>query len=354
MTRPLVAVVGPTCSGKTSLAVRLAELWAPAELINADSRQVLRGLQVGTCAPTAVDLRGVRCHLLELVEPGEPFTVADWVIHAHRALAEIENRGARALVVGGTGLYVTALMEGFDFGDAPPDAGHRARRSVAATAPDGLRALADELRRRDPAAAERIDLRNPRRLLRALEILDAHGDGPAPTPGRHDPVPALLIGLNPPRDLHEVWVRQRSASLFDEGRLLDEVSHERASGRRDAVLDACGIGYREAIEVLDGRASVAEAVAATVRRTLRYAKAQRTFWRRETRVEWHNPADLSVEDLAQDLRERLDQHALAYLRRPQNKRLRNGGFRATLRSPARPGGNEAHARSDQPAPTSDS
>src|SRR4029077_20928440 len=128
---------------------------------------------IGTCAPTEAELRGVRCHLIELVEPGEPFTVADWTERARRVIQELEGRGALAVVVGGTGLYVNSLLEGFDFGSAPPDPARRRELSTTAESPEGLLALVAELGRRDPEAAARIDLRNPRRVIRALEIRDA-------------------------------------------------------------------------------------------------------------------------------------------------------------------------------------
>ncbi|HEY8672815.1 MAG TPA: isopentenyl transferase family protein, partial [Candidatus Dormibacteraeota bacterium] len=161
MTRRLVVVAGPTCSGKTALAVAVAQQLAPAELVNADSRQVRRGLRVGTCAPSPSELKGVRCNLLNLADPGEPFSVADWLTAARHCLDRLDRSATRAVVAGGTGLYITALVDGFDLARVPPDPARRADRSELGATPEGLVALAAELRSRDPEAAGTIDQRNP-------------------------------------------------------------------------------------------------------------------------------------------------------------------------------------------------
>ena len=136
MSRPRLAIVGPTCTGKTRLAVELAELLSPAELVIADSRQVLRGLRVGTCAPTDPELRGVRCHLLDLFEPGSRFSVHDWLGHARTVVDDLEARGVAPIVVGGTGLYMNALVYGFDLAGTPPDSEMRERRERGAAGVD--------------------------------------------------------------------------------------------------------------------------------------------------------------------------------------------------------------------------
>lgn len=285
--RPLVAVVGPTCTGKTALAVALAQRLAPAELINADSRQLRRGLRVGTCAPTAGELRGVPCHLLDLARPGDDFTVADWLAAATAVIAALESRSVLPIVVGGTGLYVTALVEGFDFGRAAPDAARRAERSRLAATPDGRSMLAAELLARDAGAPASVDVRNPRRVIRALEILDARG-GSLQAARHTDPRPAVLIGLDLPRDLHTRLIEERTVAMF-EGGLLDEVGAALRDGVSTAGLSACGIGYAEAIDVIHGRMTLPDAVAVTVRRTVRYANSQRKYLRRDPRIRWLEP-----------------------------------------------------------------
>lgn len=296
MSRPLIAIVGPTCTGKTALAVGLARRLRPAELVNADSRQLRRGLAAGTCAPTSEQLGDVRCHLLDLADPGADFTVADWLAAARTVLDDMAARGVQALVVGGTGLYVTALVDGYDLGGVPPDPATRRERTRIAETAVGRAQLAAELTDRDPDAAGVVDLRNPRRVIRALEILDAKGRMSGARGA--DPRPAVLIGLDAPRDVHEAWVRQRCAAMFAGGAILDETRGALARGHSAAGVRACGIGYAEALAVLDATLSVDEAVAATTRRTLRYARAQRTYFRRDHRIRWLDASTPQAELIA--------------------------------------------------------
>ncbi|MFI5287307.1 MAG: tRNA (adenosine(37)-N6)-dimethylallyltransferase MiaA [Candidatus Dormibacteria bacterium] len=289
MTHPLLVIVGPTCSGKTALAVAAAQRLAPAEMLNADSRQVRRGLRVGTCAPRPSELHGVRCHLLDLCDPGETFTVADWLMAARRSLERLDRAGTRAVVAGGTGLYVTALIDGFDLAQVPPDPVRRADRSELAATPEGLETLAAELRRRDPAGAPQIDQRNPRRVIRALEILDAKGGSVIAARKRGTPRPAVMIGLDVARPVHARWIEHRIAGMFDSGGIQDEVRWLLGRGLDRAVIGSCGIGYSEALDLIEGHIDLEAAMQATMRRTLRYARAQRTWFRRDNRISWFRP-----------------------------------------------------------------
>ena len=281
---PLIAVVGPTATGKTALAVRLALRLGDAELLNADSRQVLRGLRVGINTPTAEELHGVPCHLLGIAGPGSGFSVADWLLAALACLADLERRGVRPILVGGTELYVRALLDGLDLDGAAPDPARRAELNARAASPEGLVALAAELRRRDPAGAAGIDLRNPRRVVRATEIVEDRGSLSARGRGGATR-PSVRIGLDASPDLHRGWITERAAAMLRTG-LVEETGAALRGGVPAEVLDGCGIGYREALEVLAGRASEAVAAAAIVRRTLRYARAQRTWFRADRDTAW--------------------------------------------------------------------
>jgi tRNA dimethylallyltransferase len=298
VTRPLLAIVGPTCTGKTSVAVAVAKRIPGAELVNADSRQVRTGALVATFAPTAAQLQGVPCHLLALVPPGEPFNVADWLAAANSVLTGIQGRGGRAIVVGGTGLFVKALVDGFDFGGVPPDPATRKERTNVAATDDGLRALAAELAARDPQGAERIDLRNPRRVVRALEILDARPGPLVATRGAEARRDAVQVGLDMAPDTHRELVQRRVEGIFRSSAILDETAALLEAGVRADDLAACGIGYQEALDVLGGTSGVDAAIAGTVRRTLRYAKAQRTWFRRDPRVHWLRSDVISIDQLA--------------------------------------------------------
>jgi tRNA dimethylallyltransferase len=294
----LLVIAGPTCTGKTRLAVELAHRLAPAELLNADSRQVLRDLRVGTCAPTAAELRGIPCHLLDMSRPGERFTAHDWLTAARGVLDRLDADGIQAIVVGGTGLYVRALLRGYDLGAEPPDPIARARREQRSGTATGLAELAAELRRRDPDGAAAVDLRNPRRVIRALEILDGGGGSLLSARGAGRARSATVLGLDVERRLHAEWIRQRVSAMFESGALFAEASQALAAGVSSQALSGAGIGYREALEVLTGRVDRAAAIEATVRRTVRYAKAQRTYFRAEPGLTWLDAASVEVAALA--------------------------------------------------------
>lgn len=268
------------------MAVALAERLGPAEIVNADSRQVLRRLHVATCAPGPDELRGVACHLLDLTDPGTPFSVADWLAAARPVLADLDRRGVRAILCGGTGLYVRALLDGYLLPGAPPPAERRAERTSRAQSAPGREALAAELLARDPAAGDSVDLRNPRRVIRALELLDAH-PGPLAALRRRGPGrEALRIGLDMAPELHRKVVESRSRRLLAAPALAAEIDAALAAGVSADVIAASGIGYREALELRAGRLDLDAAVAELTRRTIAYAKAQRTFFRGDPAVRW--------------------------------------------------------------------
>ncbi len=284
---PILAVGGPTATGKTVLAVEVARRIG-GEIVNADSRQVLRRLVAGTAAPTVAELRGVPCHLLAVCEPGEPFTVAQWLALARDVLAGLAARGVPAVVVGGTGQYIRALREGWDFGGAAPHPVERDQLSAAAATQEGLGLLVAELRTRDPAGAATLDLANPRRVVRALEVLHAGEGGLAERRQRSGGPELKLVVLDADRDLHRNVLEARIASMFRGGAILDEVRAELQAGTAPGVLARAGIGYREAVAVVASTMTVEEACATATQRTRRYVKAQRTWFR-------HEPAALRLE-----------------------------------------------------------
>jgi tRNA dimethylallyltransferase len=303
MTHPMLVIVGPTCSGKTALAVAAAEALAPAEIINADSRQVRRGLRIGTCAPLPSELHGIRCHLLDLCDPGETFTVADWLAAARRSLERLDRAGTYPVVAGGTGLYVTALIDGFDLAQVPPDPVRRADRSELAATPEGLASLAAELLRRDPEGAPGVDQRNPRRVIRALEILDAKGGSLLSARRRSAPRPMVMVGLDVARPVHARWIEHRIAGMFDSGGIQNEVRWLLGRGLDREVIGSCGIGYSEALDLIEGHLDLEAAMQATMRRTLRYARAQRTWFRRDNRLTWLRPDLVSFDQLVAEVRD---------------------------------------------------
>lgn len=284
---PLIVIAGATATGKTGLSIRLAEALCaagrPAEIISADSRQVYRGLDIGTAKVTAAERRRVPHHGLDLVDPDAPFTVVDFVRHAQQALAGIAERGAVALLVGGTGLYLRAVGRGLDVDALPSDAALRAELETS-LASDGLEVLVERLHRTAPSIAAATDLRNPRRVVRALEIASLAGDRPRPAP-RGYPGRSLWLGLEVgDRSVHDRWIAERAAAQFSAG-LVDEAAALRS--RFDPRL-ACfsAIGYHEAWRVLDGSLTLEAAIELDAEHNRAFARRQRTWFRGEPGIEW--------------------------------------------------------------------
>jgi tRNA dimethylallyltransferase len=245
----LLVIAGATATGKTGLSLRVADALEGdgihAEIVSADSRQVYRGLDIGTAKATPVERAAVPHHGLDLVDPDQPFTVVDYTRHAHRALAAIAGRAlapdrpAVAILVGGTGLYLRAVARGLD-PSLPSDP--EVRRALEADLADrGLEPLAARLSALAPTLAATTDLRNPRRVVRALEIATLAGDRPRP-PFRGYPAPVAWLGLAPEPPTHRRWIEERARAQFEAG-LLEEARALREHW--DPSLPAfSAIGYR--------------------------------------------------------------------------------------------------------------
>lgn len=288
---PLLVIAGPTATGKTGLSVAIARALAaegvPAEIISADSRQVYRGLDIGTAKASVEDRAGVPHHGLDLVDPDEPFTLADFTAHALQALAGIAERGGLAILVGGTGLYLRAVARGIDTDALPADPRLRAELEQEFSR-DGLEALVTRLQAAAPLRAARTDLRNPRRVVRALEIAELEGDREPPQPRGYDG-PTHWVGLALDHATQREWIAARARAQFEAG-LVEEARALRE--RFDPTLPAfSAIGYREAWSVLDGTMSIEAAIAEDARRNVGFAKRQRTWFRSEPGIEWLDAAD---------------------------------------------------------------
>lgn len=284
-----MAIVGPTASGKTDLAIGVAER-LKGELVSMDSRQIFRHCDIGTNKPSHAELHGVALHGIDVAEPDEPFTVADYQRVALETISGIVDRRHLPVLQGGTGLYLRAVLDGWNLGGAPPDPAFRAalEQRLDEEGPDALDA---DLRRIDPAAADRAQ-RNPRRLIRALEIHAATGRPPSEARAS-DPPPwsTTVLGLDVPLPELDRRIEARVQRMIDDG-FVDEVRRI----RRDfptADLRRLGHGYPEMAAVIDGGLSLEAARASTVRQVRQYARRQLTWFRADSRVTWI-PADLEV------------------------------------------------------------
>ncbi|MEP7378587.1 MAG: tRNA (adenosine(37)-N6)-dimethylallyltransferase MiaA [Chloroflexota bacterium] len=283
---PLIVICGATATGKTSLSLALAQSIGGAEIISADSRQVYRGMDIGTAKVTAEQRALVAHHGLDLADPNQTFTAADYQQAAVSALKAIATRGGTALLVGGTGLYLRAVARGMALSDTGRDEVVRAEleRRLAG---EGLHVLVAQLRSAAPGVAARTDLANPRRVVRALERVTVHGDQPPPQPVGY-PGRSVWIGLQAEPAQHREWIAARVRAQFASG-LLDEAAA--LHSRYDPALPAfTAFGYHEAFALLDGELTLEQATERDATRTWQFARRQKTWFRAERDVEWFDPA----------------------------------------------------------------
>jgi tRNA dimethylallyltransferase len=283
---PLVAILGPTASGKSALAVRIARQFH-GEVIACDSTQVYRGLDIGTAKPTPAEQSGIPHHMMDLVEPDALFTAGEYRRRALVLLADLRRRGRLPVFTAGTGLYLRALLEGL--ADAPERSEKlRARLSESARR-HGQPHLHRMLRRLDPAAASRISPNDTQKLIRALEmcllagrpLTEIHRAGREPLQGF---VP-VKIGLHPPREALHERIARRVQEMLERG-WLAEVAALIARGTAVSAKPFEFIGYRELRAHLVGEKSLEEAAQAITQATRQYAKRQMTWFRREPGVVW--------------------------------------------------------------------
>jgi len=279
---PLLLIVGPTGMGKTAVAARLAAS-VPMEVVSADSRQVYRGMDAATGKPTSEERKAVRHHLLDLIEPGERYHAARFRLDAAQAIEAIRAAGRLPVVVGGTGLYVRALLRGLD--PAPPaDPALRVELEETARA-NGPAVLHERLRALDPERAARLHPNDRVRIIRAIE---KHGRGAASAGGWARavmPWRVVMFGLRRERVALNRALEERARSMLAGG-MMEEVRSLLAAGHDETAPGMAGIGYRQWAKVARGRLSPAEALRLMVRDTQRYAKRQMTWFVREPEIQW--------------------------------------------------------------------
>jgi tRNA dimethylallyltransferase len=292
---PLVAIVGETASGKSALALALAREHG-GEIVSCDSLQVYRGLDIGSAKPSPEELRAVPHHLVDVADPDEEFSAARYAALARAAVASLRERGVLPVVVGGTGLYLRALLQGLFAGPSRDDALRARLERMAARF--GVERLHRLLSRVDPAAAERIHARDGVRIVRALEVFRATGrrisdeqrQGSEPLAGFR----VLRLGLAPPRETLLRAVERRTREMMQRG-LVDEVRGLLARGYPPTLRPLRAIGYLQALAVVQGRLTPAQAEAEIVAETMRFAKRQRTWFRhQEPGTEWFAQAEDAV------------------------------------------------------------
>lgn len=277
---PVIAVVGPTGSGKSDLAVSLA-LELDGEVINADSMQFYRGMDIGTAKITEAERRGVPHHLLDILDVTEEASVSDFQAQARALITGIHARGRRAILAGGSGLYVRAALDVLEFPGTDPAVRGRLEAELAAGGPGPLRARLEAV---DPVSAARLG--DARRIIRALEVHELTGRPFSSfMPTREYFQPALQIGLEVDRGLLRERLARRVHAMVDQG-LEDEVRRLDAAGLRLGRTAPRALGYAQFLKVLDGEADAAQAAEETIVATRQFARRQLTWFRADPRIRW--------------------------------------------------------------------
>jgi tRNA dimethylallyltransferase len=291
----VVAIVGPTAAGKTALSLELAEA-VGGEIVSADSRQIYRDMDIGTAKATATERARVPHHLIDVVDPDQVLTLAEYQQMAYRTIAEIWSRDRLPFIVGGTGQYVAALLEGWRIPEVPPDLPLRAALEAEAGA-SGSEALHARLAAVDPVAAARIDYRNVRRVIRALEVCLVTGrpiselQAKSPPPFR-----ALQMGVTRERGLLYERIDARVEHMIEDG-LVTEVAGLAARGYSWDLPSMTGLGYRQIGQYLRGETALPEAIALIKKATRRFVQQQYNWFRlSDPAIRWFDPGKSSVDD----------------------------------------------------------
>lgn len=280
---PVVAVVGPTAAGKSELAVELA-VAVGGEIVNADSMQLYRGMDIGTAKLTAKERKGVPHHLLDVLDVTEPATVAEFQQLARSVIDDCLNRGVSPIMVGGSALYVRAVLDRFEFPGTDPTLRANLEVELAATGPAALHARLREL---DPVSAETILPSNGRRIVRALEVIELTGQPyTASLPAKqyaYDEV--VQIGLQVPRHALDARIAARVDRMWASG-FIDEVRRLEARGLRRGRTASRALGYAQVLRFLAGEWTEEHARAETIRATRRFARRQDSWFGKDDRVRW--------------------------------------------------------------------
>ena len=290
----MIAIVGPTAVGKSELALHLSKCF-PVEIISADSRQVYRYMDIGTNKPSLAERAAIPHHVIDVIDPDEDFSLVTYQQLATEALKAIQRKGKLPLLVGGSGLYLWSLVEGWKIPQAPPDQKLR-HQLEARVEQEGSRGLYQELQDIDPAATEKINPNNIRRVIRALEIYRKTGQVPSKLQRKQAPgLPILLIGLTRQRSELYRRIDQRVDKMIQVG-LVEEVKQLMQKGYSPSLPSMSGIGYRQIAQFLRGEMTLPQAIDKIKYETHRLARHQYAWFRLgDSRIHWFDPGEAQAE-----------------------------------------------------------
>lgn len=305
MKQKLIAVAGPTASGKTRLAIEIAKAF-DGEIIGADSMQIYKYMDIGTAKPTPEERAEAAHHMIDFLEPDEEYSVADYTERAHKVIKEIASRGKLPVMCGGTGLYINSVVDDVTFGDFDTDYALREELDALAKR-EGAQRLLDILSEFDPESAARLHPNNLRRIIRAIEFyrvtgvtISAHQKMTKERDSRYEPI-MLSIAW----DRQELYdrINRRVDIMLEEG-LFDEVRDMMSRGFTKQLNSMKGIGYKEVMDCINGLMSYEETVELIKQSSRRYAKRQLTWFRRDTRIHWVS-AENAVDEAVKYIRDRI-------------------------------------------------
>lgn len=297
MKKPMVVIVGPTAVGKTDVSILVAER-LEGEIVSADSMQIYKFMNIGTAKPTPEEMKAVKHHMIDIVEPWQDFSVAQFQMQARSCIEDIQSRGKLPVLVGGTGLYISSIIYDLDFTNTVSDPGFRAELQKLARE-RGKEYLYEWLKRVDPGTAKRLHVNDLRRVIRALEVYHCSGKPMSEynTGMRRDAAlfNPVIFGLTMPREELYRRIEKRVDRMMDEG-LVDEVKGLLERGCTREMVSMQGLGYKEVIGYLEGEYSLSEAVELLKRNTRRFAKRQFTWFKRDDRIIWIDIHEIGDKD----------------------------------------------------------
>jgi len=298
---PLLVIVGPTAVGKTKMAIQLAHR-LQGEVVSADSRQVYRYMDIGTAKPTWEEREGIPHHLIDIIDPDEEFSVADYQRLAQRVIRDIWARNKLPILAGGTGFYISAVIDNYNFSSHAVNREYR-RQMQRLGEKYGGAYLLEKLRPVDPVAAERLHPNDLRRIIRALEVYEFTGRPLSQWEREQDkesPYLLSIVGLTMDRAALYAVINRRVEEMIARG-LVEEVRALLARGYSPDLNSMQGLGYKEIIPYLEGKIELEEAVEILQRNTRRFAKRQMTWFRRDPRINWYNVTETPWEKLMEDI-----------------------------------------------------
>jgi tRNA dimethylallyltransferase len=291
----LVVLIGPTAVGKTKLSIMLAKA-LNAEIISGDSMQIYRGMDIGTAKVTKEEMEGVPHHLIDIKDPEESFSVAEFQQLVREKIEEISARGRLPMIVGGTGLYIQSVIYDYEFSETESHS-HVRKRLEKEAEEQGMDTLYNRLKQIDPVSAEKIHINNKRRVIRALEVYETTGKPFSEHIAAQEQIllyDVVLVGLTMDRDKLYARINERVDIMMDEG-LLEEVTKLYEAGIRD-TQSIQAIGYKEIYEFLENRLTLEEAVEKLKQNSRRYAKRQLTWFRNKMPVQWFDLTNSSLRE----------------------------------------------------------